>query len=788
MIANMKEKSSAPKIAHKVSQFLVHRPRTSLILFSITLLILLPGLLNWHAKWTPKIWFAPDHPNIQKLDAFEKQFGSDQAVGMGVYYPDGIFRKEVLEAIRDLTNDVWQITDVVRVESLTNYNDIMGKDDDVVIQPILPEDFDFTSQNLENLKTKVLADQVIPDFYVSKDATYSMVYGFVIPSIEREPDFEKVVDEARVLAKKYEAKVPGLKIMIVGEAAGNNAFREISGQDNERIIPFMLTFLFILQFIMFRSLAVVTIPLGLVTVTIGVTYGFMGLLGIYFNSMLAAIPGVMLSICLADSIHIITTFIHHRKSGKSSLIAIEAALVKNFVPTFMTSLTTALSFASIAFTDILPIHDLGILACFGTMIAWSYTYLLIGPLISLLSNHLDKKIPPKSEETKQRFEFSLGFLNPWLFKNRWLIIIFFTLLTTGSTYLALQNEVNSDPIKYFDKEVDVRAAYDFTSKKMNGLKGIELVIDSGAEGGVKDPAFLKKVEAYTQFLINDPEITRVKGILDIIKRMNKVLHGDDPAFFTIPDSREAVAQLLFLYSVGLPAGMDMNNLFTLDSRSLRLRVIWNIETSHEGDLKAQWLMKKATEFDLNSHTAGNVPIYLSMNAKVVYSFLNSLAMSLVMMMILLSIVFKDIKLAALSMIPNLVPLLVGGAIMKLMGEYIDIGTSLVYAVSLGIAVDDTIHFVANYKIYKDQGLSPYEACHEIFKVTGKALVVTTLLLVVGFGSFIFADFVPNHNFGVLCSIILLVALLCDLVLLPALLYILDPQKAKTEAKLQVTNP
>lgn len=783
MIATMKGKSSAPKIAHKVSEFLVHRPRTSLLFFTITLLILLPGLLNWHAKWTPKIWFAPDHPNIQKLDAFEKQFGSDQAVGLGIYHPDGIFNKEVLEVIRNLTAEVWQITDVVRVESLTNYNDIMGIDDDIIIQPILPEDFEFTSMNLENLKAKVLADQVIPDFYVSKDATYSMIYGFVIPSIEREPNFEKVVDEARVLAKKYEAQVPGLSIMIVGEAAGNNAFREISGQDNERIIPFMLTFLFIIQYFMFRSLAIVTIPLGLVCVTIGVTYGFMGLLGIYFNSMLAAIPGVMLSICLADSIHIITTFVHYRKGGKSSLQAIESALVKNFVPTFMTSLTTSLSFASIAFTDILPIHDLGILACFGTMIAWLYTYLLIGPIISLLGNHLDQKIAIESETQKKGFHFTLSFLNPWLFKNRWAIIFVFSIITAGSTFLALQNEVNSDPIKYFDKEVDVRAAYDFTAKKMNGLKGIELVIDSGEEGGVKNPEFLKKVESYTNFLIDDPEITRVKGILDIIKRMNKVLHGDDPAYFSIPESKEAIGQLLFLYSVGLPAGMDMNNLYTLDSRSLRLRVIWNIETSHEGDLKAQWLMKNATQFGLDSHTAGNVPIYLSMNAKVVYSFLNSLGMSLVMMMILLSIVFKDIKLAALSMIPNLVPLLVGGAIMKLMGEYIDIGTSLVYAVSLGIAVDDTIHFVANYKIYKDQGLSPYEACHEIFKVTGKALVVTTLLLVVGFGSFIFADFVPNHNFGVLCSIILLVALLCDLVLLPALLFILDPQK--TEAKLQV---
>ncbi|GAB4011742.1 MAG: MMPL family transporter [Bdellovibrio sp.] len=780
----MKETIKAPKIARSITQFLTGKPKLSLLIFFLSLAILLPGLLSWKSKWTPKIWFADNHPNIVQLDTFEKQFGSDQAVGMGVFHPDGIFQEPVLKAIRSLTEDLWQVTDVVRVESLTNYNDIVGAEDEVIIQPILPEEFEFTEANVAALKDKVLKDQILPDFYVSRDATYSLLYGFVIPSIEREPNFQQIVEEARALAKKYEAQVPGLKISIVGEAAGNNAFREISAADNKKIVPFMMGFLFLLQLLLYRNLIIVAIPSILVSVTIAVTYGFMGHIGIVFNSMLAAIPGIMLAICVADSIHIITSFFHFRRIGNNSLKAIQNSLNKNFIPTFMTSITTALSFASIAFTEILPIHDLGILAFFGTMMAWIYTYLLIGPTIALLAPYFDKnlKVEKVHPETK---DSTLHKILPFLYKQRITIVLIFTILTGVSTWISLKNEVNSDPIKYFNESVDVRAAYDFTSQKMNGLKGIELVIDSGVEGGVKDPVFLKRVESFKKYLIEvDPEITRVKGIVDIIKRMNKVLHGDKEEYYTIPDSREAIAQLLFLYSVGLPPGMDMNNLYTLDSRSLRLRIIWNIETSTEGDLKAQWLVKKAKEYELNAHTAGNVPIYLSMNTKVVYSFLNSLAMSLVMMMILLSIVFKDIKLAALSMIPNITPLLFGGAVMYMKGQYIDIGTSLVYAVSLGIAVDDTIHFVANYKVYRDSGLTPYQACEEIFKVTGKALVITTILLVVGFGSFIFADFVPNHSFGVLCSIILVMALANDIILLPALLLILDRQKTDVSFQLK----
>lgn len=779
----MKNEVPAPKIAKKISKFLVDKPVKSIFIFFLTLAILLPGLLSWKSKWTPKIWFADDHPNIVQLDTFEKQFGSDQAVGLGIHHENGIFQESVLKAIIGLTDELWKVTDVVRVESLTNYNDILAEGDDIIIRPLVPVNFDYSDKKLSELKEKVLNDKILPDFYVSKDATYSLMYGFVIPSIEREPNFQKVVDETRALVRKYESQVPGLKIGIVGEAAGNNAFREVSAADNKKIVPFMMGFLFLLQLFLFRSIVIVSIPTILVAVTIGVTYGFMGNMGIIFNSMLAAIPGIMLAICVADSIHIITGFFYFRRIGNKSKEAIEKSLNKNFIPTFMTSITTSLSFASIAFTDILPIHDLGFLACFGTMMAWIYTYLLIGPMISLMSGYLDRKldIVHVHPETK---DSTLHAILPFLNNYKYFIVLFFFVLTAASTWISLKNEVNSDPIKYFDEDVDVRQAYDFTSKKMNGLKGIELVIDSGQEGGVKDPQFLRKVEAFTTFLLSDSEITRVKGILDIVKKMNKVLHGDDPKYYSIPEDREAIAQLLFLYSIGLPPGMDMNNLYTLDSRSLRLRVIWNIETSTEGDLKAKWLQKQAKAFDLDAHTAGNVPIYLSMNTKVVTSFLNSLGLSLVMMFILLCFVFRDFKLAFLSMIPNVTPLLFGGAVMYFKGQYIDIGTSLVYAVSLGIAVDDTIHFIANYKVYRDQGLDPYQACEEIFKVTGKALVVTTLLLVVGFGSFVFADFVPNHSFGVLCSIILVMALLADIILLPALLLILDTKKTKQNLQLK----
>jgi hypothetical protein len=363
-------------------------------------------------------------------------------------------------------------------------------------------------------------------------------------------------------------------------------------------------------------------------------------------------------------------------------------------------------------------------------------------------------------------------------KFRWPIMIVFIFVTGASVYIALQNEVNSDPMKYFHKSVPIRKAYDFTGTKLDGLRGIEFVVDSGVAEGIKDPVFLNKLDKFMNWMVKDEDITRVRSVREIIKKMNQTLNQGKAEEYRIPDSSAAVGQLLFLYTIGLPQGMDLNNQFTLDNRFLRIKVSWKIETSKESEIKADYLLKKAKDFGLNMATGGNAPIYLSMNQKVVETFFSSMAMALCLVSLLLFIVYRDIFISLLAMLPNVIPLIFGGALMELLDKPIDIGTSIVSTVCLGIAVDDTIHFVSSYKQYRQQGLGAIEAITETFLVTGKALIITTVLLVTGFGSFIFADFVPNRNFGMLCAMILALALLTDLLFLPALLLTIDKKSKK----------
>lgn len=770
-------------IGLRFSRFVVEKPYHSLIIFFAIVALLTPGGLFIKSTYTPRMWFSKDHPQIKALDDFERKFGNDQKTIIGFHNPNGLFNQESLELIQDLTKEMWQVREVIRVESLANHSDISANGDDLVIAPFLGEEKrKWTPDELIEIRRRALSDEIIPDYYISEDATFALIFGYLKPAFEKDPDYAAIVADTRALISKYQDTVPGAELLLLGDSTANEAFREVARDDNMRIMPFMFGVIILILYWLFRNIFAVAMPLLLCYASIGVTYGLMGWSGLVYNSMLAAIPGILLAICLADAVHVLMSLFHFLSEDNAPKEALIKALHKNFKPTLMTSITTSVSFMTIAWTEIVPVRDLGLLSSFGTMMAWLFTYLFVGSVLSIFQNRF-KDVSSKNVSNliaSNKLANVESKAKKWtqdIVKNSGKIIAFSAVMSSIAAYLATKNEVNSDPLKYFTTDVPLRAAYDFSSKKLNGLRGVELVVDSGENEGVKSPDFLKNLKAYEDWLMSVPQITHTKSITQIISQLNRVLHGDDPAWERIPDTQEEVAGLLFLYQMGLPQGMDLNNQITLDNRETRFRLLWKIETSAESTEMLEKILAKAPEFGLNVRAGGNLPIYTAVNSLIVESFFWSLVGALLFVSFLILVIFRDPLIATIAMLPNLLPMVFGGALMVSMGVYVDIGTSMVIVVCLGIAVDDTIHFIANYKHYRALGDDIPTAIEKTFSITGKALVVTTILLVAGFGSFIFAEFVPNRTFGILCAQILVFALLIDLTLLPALLIKFRGKKA-----------
>jgi len=240
-----------------------------------------------------------------------------------------------------------------------------------------------------------------------------------------------------------------------------------------------------------------------------------------------------------------------------------------------------------------------------------------------------------------------------------------------------------------------------------------------------------------------------------------------------------------MYTMGLPQGMDLNNRMTLKKDALRMSVLWNLNDTRSWLRSVSLLEDKAKDFGLDLHATGKFLLFQRMMDYVVLTFFKSITLAMILVGILMMILLRSVKLGLLSMAPNILPLFFGAAFMKLMGMQLNIGTALVASVTLGIAVDDTIHFLTNFYRLKKAGQDEDSAIKEIFTYTGMALIFTTVILVLGFGLFIFGDFIPNINFGLLCAMVLMSALLADLIFLPALLFIVadfrnffSPRKAR----------
>jgi predicted RND superfamily exporter protein len=255
----------------------------------------------------------------------------------------------------------------------------------------------------------------------------------------------------------------------------------------------------------------------------------------------------------------------------------------------------------------------------------------------------------------------------------------------------------------------------------------------------------------------------------VVKDLNQKFNQNDPAFYKIPDSQEMIAQFLFLYSMNLPEGLDINNRVTVDFETMRLTVMWNIPDAHHSVIEIDKINAKAKELGLNAYVSGQMPLYHRLNGHVVDTFFSSMSLAIVLVALFMIIILRSFKMGLFSMIPNVIPLTFGGAIMYLNSTNIDLGAAINYSVCLGVVVDDTIHFLFDYSRRRKSGLSIQESIVQVFVYTGPALVLTTVILAVGFGMFYFSDFVPNINFGFYCAIIFICALIMDIIFLPALL-------------------
>ncbi len=301
----------------------------------------------------------------------------------------------------------------------------------------------------------------------------------------------------------------------------------------------------------------------------------------------------------------------------------------------------------------------------------------------------------------------------------------------------------------------------------------EIVVDSKKNDGIKDPKFLKTVEKfYKEFYATYPDVRHISSLMDVIKTFNSVMNGSK----TIPNNQDLVAQYLLLYSLSLPQGMEINDKMDINERLLRVTASMNlVDTSKDLEM-INWVQDWWKKTPYSATVNGQTVMFAHMQHDVTNTLLESITLAVVMISFVMILIFKNWRMLPIFIVPNVLPIALVVGVMGWFGIDIDMGVAIAGAIIIGVAVDDTIHFMVKYIEARKRGDSLEDAMKYVMSYAGSAIIFTTLVLSLAFLVFIFSSFNPNYHFGVVTASALVIAVIVDLVALPALLILIDNKK------------
>ncbi|CAA6811006.1 MAG: Predicted exporter of the RND superfamily [uncultured Sulfurovum sp.] len=716
-----------------------------------------------------RIWFGEDSKTLTDYDKFRKTFGNDDGIVIVFQDKEGIFTKKALESIDNITEALWKTKYIARVDSLTNYQYVHGSDedpDDIIVENFIKNIEHATPAYLAERKKIATSDPLVLDSFISKDGTTTMISARLTPKVNDGSDKSlEIMDYVdAILAPEIERT--GYKYWINGGPALNKAFTVIGTNDAMTFTPLVLIASALLLFFLFRRVSGALIPLGIVILTFITVLSVQVLLGYKLNNFTANLPVFVVAIGIADAVHVYTVWLLHRREGDKTELAVLKSVEKNFLPILLTSITTAIGFATLTISEVIPIFTLGIATASGAILAFIISVLWM-PTVLLL---LKKPIQQQSVEVKTN-SWGIGYGKFIVENNKkivWSSLTVFSFLALGIMHV----KVDSNTIRYFDKEVEIRKTAEFTMAHLTGPMAYEIVVDSGQQHGIKEPEFMKTVERfYTEFHEAFPEVRHLASLMDTVKRFNKVVDNKE----VIPDSRELIAQYLLLYSLSLPQGMEINDKMDIDERKLRVTGQMDIvDTSKDLEMIAyieNWWKKTA----YSATVEGQTYMFAHMQKDVTNTLIYSLSLAIVLVSFVMMLIFRRLKLIWVFILPNILPVILVVGLMGWIDITIDIGVAIAGAIIIGVAVDDTIHFLVKYFDARKRGLSMEDTFDEVLKYAGKAILFTTIILSVAFSLFAFSEFSPNQNFGIVTAFALLIAFVVDLLLLPALLSLADKE-------------
>ena len=719
--------------------------------------------------------FGRHDPHIIALEQLEETYSLSDAALVGVAPQSGtVFGRDELVAIEELTEQLWRTPYATRVDSIANYSHSEGLEDELIVEPLIDDAGSLSDEDIERIKRIALGTEEVAGRFVSRDGRVAgLVVSVALPE-DRQRGKLEVTDflyEAVTGAREEHATID---YHVTGELVLNRAMRDAIDDEMTILGPVALGTMLLFALILLRSIWGMVAIFVMMAFVILSALGFTGWTGMKLFGESGAALFVLMAVTVAHSVHVIEGMAAGLRQGMDRKQAAAHSLQVNVWPVFLTSLTTAIGFLSLNFAEMPPFRVMGNMVAFGVLCAFVYSVTLLPAFLSVLPMRVRPVRSGKSDFFDRLGRFVVSYRTALLCSFGVLIVV----LVAGISRI----ELKENWLELLDESYEFRRSTDFISENFTGVETYEYSLSSGREGGVTDVEYLRQVDGLAEWFRRQPEVAHVFGISDILKRLNKNLHGDDPDFYTLPNDSDLAAQYLLLYEFSLPVGRDLNNLIDVERSATRLTVVLKSLSTDEKiglDERAQaWFRQHAPE--LATHATGVAVVGARSIQRNIEGMLLGTVTAMAIVSLLLLLVFRSVRLGLISLVPNFVPAAMAMGLWGYVVGEVGVAASVVTAIAFGIIVDDTIHFMTKYVGARKSGLLPSESVQSAFRSVGKALLATTVVFALGFMVFGASGMSTNQALGLLVGMTVIVALVADFLFLPPLLMALDGTRETTK--------
>ena len=717
-----------------------------------------------------RVFFSKENPQLLAFEAVQNVYTKNDNLLFVLAPADGqVFSNDTLAAVEQLTEAAWRLPYAIRVDSLSNFQHTYAQADDLVVEDLVTGAAELSAEQLAAIRDVALNEPFLRNQLVSDRAHVTGINVTLQFPEESSAEVPAAVAAARALAGQVESDHPGLDVRLAGVAMLNNAFVEASLDDQKTLVPIMYLGIVVMMMLLLRSGAATAGAVIVVSLSIVTAMGMAGWLGIVLSPPSASAPVIITTLAVADSVHILVTMLIGMQRGANKHDALVESMRVNMQPVFLTSLTTVIGFLSMNFSDAPPFRDLGNITAMGVVAAFFYSVLLLPAVMAVLPVHPRKAVHSGTKLMEK--------LADWVIEHRKRLLVVCTLVVLVLLSFVPTMKLDDQFLEYFSERIEFRRDSEFTVENLTGLYQVHFSVSADGPEGIADPVYLEALDGFASWYRSQPGVAHVATFSDTMKRLNMNMHGDDRSWYRLPGERPLAAQYLLLYEMSLPFGLDLNNTINIDKSAVKVTVTFGHMTTNEMLEKVaageRWLENNAPDY-MRAQGVGTGVMFAHISARNIRSMLAGTVFAMLLISASLIIAFRSFRLGMLSMIPNFIPAGIAFGIWAITVGTVNVAVSIVAGMTLGIIVDDTVHFMSKYlRGRRERHSNGADAVRYAFSTVGMALVVTSIMLVAGFLILAQSSFAGNAVAGKLSAMTIAAALVADFFLFAPLLVIGD---------------